>query len=169
MSKHVAVLMGGWSAEREVSLNSGANCAKALERAGFTVTAIDVQRDIGKLMAALDPAPDVVFNALHGRFGEDGCIQGLLDIRGIPYTHSGLLASALAMDKVMATRLFESVGIRCAPGFASPRADCRPLVPQRRGCLVPTLSLYSFPRGPEAGTCRARASRVFPAPLGAGP
>ena len=123
MSEHVAVLMGGWSAEREVSLNSGANCAKALQRAGFTVTAIDVQRDMGKLMRALDPAPDVVFNALHGRFGEDGCIQGLLDILGIPYTHSGLLASALAMDKVMAKRLFESVGIRCAHGVISARED----------------------------------------------
>ncbi len=123
MSKHVAVLMGGWSAEREVSLNSGAPCAKALEHAGFTVTAIDVQRDMGKLMKALDPAPDVVFNALHGRFGEDGCIQGLLDILGIPYTHSGVLASALAMDKVMAKRLFETVGIRCAQGVIAARED----------------------------------------------
>ncbi|MCZ6863553.1 MAG: D-alanine--D-alanine ligase [Alphaproteobacteria bacterium] len=123
MSKHVAVLMGGWSAEREVSLNSGANCAKALEHAGFTVTAIDVQRDMGKLMKALNPAPDVVFNALHGRFGEDGSIQGLLDILNIPYTHSGVLASALAMDKVMAKRLFETVGIRCAHGVISARED----------------------------------------------
>ena len=102
MSKHVAVLMGGWSAEREVSLSSGAACANALQHAGYQVTAIDVQRDVGALVTRLYPRPDVVFNALHGRFGEDGCIQGLLDILGIPYTHSGLLASALAMDKIKA-------------------------------------------------------------------
>ena len=97
MSKRVAVLMGGWSAEREVSLNSGAMCAKALERSGYDVVAIDVQRDMNALLAALDPRPDAVFNALHGRFGEDGTFQGLLDVLQIPYTHSGLLASAVAM------------------------------------------------------------------------
>ncbi|MHA1537965.1 MAG: D-alanine--D-alanine ligase [Alphaproteobacteria bacterium] len=123
MSKQVAILMGGWSDEREVSLDSGANCAGALERAGYSVTTIDVRRDLAALMAALDPAPDVVFNALHGRFGEDGCIQGLLDILNIPYTHSGLLASALAMDKVMAKRLFETVGIRCADGVLATREE----------------------------------------------
>ena len=114
MSGHVAVLMGGWSAEREVSLVSGAACAHALQEAGYQVTTIDVQRDVGALITRLYPRPDAVFNALHGRFGEDGCIQGLLDILGIPYTHSGLLASAVAMDKPMAKRLFDAEGIKVA-------------------------------------------------------
>ncbi len=114
MTKHVAVLMGGWSAEREVSLVTGAACVKALKQAGFDVTPIDVQRDMGALMTRLYPKPDVVFNALHGRFGEDGCVQGLLDILAIPYTHSGLLASALAMDKPMAKRVFQMAGIPVA-------------------------------------------------------
>ncbi len=111
MTKHVAVLMGGWSAEREVSLVSGAAVAKSLADAGIEVTPIDVQRDMGALMTRLYPRPDAIFNALHGRFGEDGCVQGLLDILDIPYTHSGLLASALAMDKPMAKRLFVAAGI----------------------------------------------------------
>ena len=111
---HVAVLMGGWSAEREVSLVSGAACVKALKEAGYDVTPIDVQRDMGALMTRLYPKPHVVFNALHGRFGEDGCVQGLLDILEIPYTHSGLLASALAMDKPLAKRLFVDAGIPVA-------------------------------------------------------
>ena len=114
MTSHVAVLMGGWSAEREVSLVSGAACAKALQDAGYQVTTIDVQRDVGALITRLYPRPGAVFNALHGRFGEDGCIQGLLDILGIPYTHSGVLASAVAMDKPMAKRLFEAEGIPVA-------------------------------------------------------
>ncbi len=114
MSNHVAVMMGGWSAEREVSLVSGAAVAKSLGEAGNRVTPIDVQRDLGVLMTRLFPRPDVVFNALHGRFGEDGCVQGLLDILDIPYTHSGLLASALAMDKPMAKRLFAEAGIPVA-------------------------------------------------------
>ena len=114
MSRHVAVLMGGWSAEREVSLVSGAAVAKALKKTGCRVTPIDVQRDMGSLMTRLYPRPDAVFNALHGRYGEDGCVQGLLNILGIPYTHSGLLASALAMDKPMAKRLFSAAGIPVA-------------------------------------------------------
>lgn len=114
MTKQVAVLMGGWSAERDVSLVSGAACAKALQRAGYSVTAIDVQRDIGALLSRLFPHPDAVFNALHGRWGEDGCIQGLLDILGVPYTHSGLMASAMAMDKPLAKRLFRAAGIPVA-------------------------------------------------------
>ena len=114
MSKKVAVLMGGWSAEREVSLVSGAAVTNSLRAAGFQVTPIDVQRDMGALLTRLFPKPDVVFNALHGRFGEDGCVQGLLDILGIPYTYSGLLASALAMDKPMSKRLFEQAGIKVA-------------------------------------------------------
>jgi len=112
--KHVAVLMGGWSAEREVSLVTGAACVKALQEAGYDVTPIDVQRDMGALMTRLYPKPDVVFNALHGRFGEDGCVQGLLDILAIPYTYSGLLASAIAMNKPMAKTLFEKAGLKVA-------------------------------------------------------
>ena len=112
MVKHIAVLMGGWSAERAVSLVSGAAVAQAMKRLGWQVTAIDVQRDMGALMTRLYPRPDAVFNALHGRFGEDGCVQGLLDILGIPYTHSGRLASALAMDKPTAKRLFAASGLR---------------------------------------------------------
>ena len=114
MIQHVAVLMGGWSAEREVSLVSGAEVGRALGAAGMNVTTIDVQRDMGALMTRLFPRPDVVFNALHGRFGEDGCVQGLLDILDIPYTHSGLLASAVAMDKPLAKRLFSGAGISVA-------------------------------------------------------
>ncbi len=111
MTRHVAVLMGGWSAEREVSLVSGAAVTKALKEADYRVTSIDVQRDMGSLLTRLYPRPDAVFNALHGRYGEDGCVQGLLDILDIPYTHSGLLASALAMNKPMAKRLFAAAGI----------------------------------------------------------
>ena len=114
MTYHVAVLMGGWSAEREVSLVSGAAVSQSLSESGNRVTSIDVQRDMGALMTRLYPRPDALFNALHGRFGEDGCVQGLMDILEIPYTHSGLLASALAMDKPMAKRLFAEVGIPVA-------------------------------------------------------
>ena len=106
--------MGGWSAEREVSLVTGAAVAKALHDNGYNITAVDVQRDMGTLLTRLYPKPDVVFNALHGRFGEDGCVQGFLDILNIPYTHSGLLASALAMDKVMAKHIFQMSGISVA-------------------------------------------------------
>ena len=97
MSQHVAVLMGGWSSEREVSLRSGAACANALEKEGFRVTRVDVQRDISRVLGELKP--DAAFNALHGPYGEDGTIQGVLEILRIPYTHSGVLASALAMHK----------------------------------------------------------------------
>jgi D-alanine-D-alanine ligase len=114
MSRSVVVLMGGWSSEREVSLVSGAAVADSLRAAGYRVTAIDVQRDVGTVLSRLSPRPDAVFNALHGRYGEDGCVQGLLDILGLPYTHSGLLASALAMHKPMAQRLFAQAGIAVA-------------------------------------------------------
>ncbi|MCD6073604.1 MAG: ddl [Rhodospirillales bacterium] len=114
MTRHVAVVMGGWSAEREVSLVSGAAVAAALKRSGYNVTSIDVQRDMGSFLTRLYPKPDAVFNALHGRFGEDGCIQGLLNILEIPYTHSGVLASALAMDKPAAKSVFAANGIAVA-------------------------------------------------------
>jgi D-alanine-D-alanine ligase len=112
MTKHVAVLMGGWSNERPVSLSSGAGCATALEKLGYRVTAVDVGRDIAEVLAALKP--DVAFNALHGPFGEDGCIQGILEILGIPYTHSGVLASALAMNKPKAKDVMRAAGIPVA-------------------------------------------------------
>ncbi len=112
MPKHVAVLMGGWSAEREVSLRSGKACAEALARRGYRVTPIDVGRDIA---AALTTAtPDVALNVLHGRPGEDGTLQGLLEILGVPYSHSGVLASALAMQKQYAKALFRSAGVPVA-------------------------------------------------------
>ncbi|MBI1776978.1 MAG: D-alanine--D-alanine ligase [Proteobacteria bacterium] len=114
MSKHVAVLMGGWSSEREVSLVSGRECAKALRQGGFQVSEIDVGRDIALVLDRM--RPEICFNALHGRFGEDGRIQGLLDIMGIPYTHSGALASAIAMDKVQTKHLCGSVGVPMAEG-----------------------------------------------------
>ena len=114
MSRHVAILMGGWSTEREVSLVSGAAVAEALVELGHRVSPIDVDRNAGREITKL--APDVVFNALHGRYGEDGCFQGLLEVMGIPYTHSGVLASALAMDKPVAKTMFAREGLRCAEG-----------------------------------------------------
>ncbi len=121
MSKHVAVLMGGWSAEREVSLVSGRAVAKALREGGYRVTEIDVGRDVGQALAGLEPRPDAVFNALHGRYGEDGWVQGVLNVLGLPYTHSGLLASALAMNKPLAKRLFGMAGIPCPEGVVVDR------------------------------------------------
>jgi D-alanine-D-alanine ligase len=116
MKKHIAVLKGGWSSERDVSLTSGTECAKALRKAGYAVTEIDLRRDLGGLLAALKPAPAAVFNALHGRFGEDGHIQAILNILEIPYTHSGLLASAIAMDKARSKEVFRAAGITCPDG-----------------------------------------------------
>lgn len=121
MAKSVAVLMGGWSSEREVSLVSGAAVAEALAEAGYQTETIDVARDVEGLTRRLTPRPDVVFNALHGRYGEDGCVQGLLEILAIPYTHSGVLASALAMHKPMAKKLFTDAGIRCADHVVADR------------------------------------------------
>jgi len=117
----VAVLMGGVSAEREVSLSTGRMCAAALREAGFGVIEVDAGRD---LALRLDQArPDVVFNALHGPFGEDGCVQGLLEWLGLPYTHSGVLASALAMDKTRAKAAFAGAGLPVAAGRLVARAE----------------------------------------------
>jgi D-alanine-D-alanine ligase len=113
--KRIAVLHGGISAEREVSLTSGRQVVAALRIAGFEVTPVEVTGDLAALLAALDPAPDAVFNALHGRFGEDGTIQGVLDYLNIPYTHSGLRASAMAMDKAAAKAVFAHAGLPVAP------------------------------------------------------
>lgn len=112
MAKHVAVLMGGWSSERPVSLSSGSACADALESAGFNVTRVDVQRDIAQVLA--DLKPDVAFNALHGPFGEDGCIQGVLEVLDIPYTHSGVMGSSVAMNKEKAKDIMRAAGIPVA-------------------------------------------------------
>lgn len=108
-AKHVAVLMGGWSGEREVSLSSGKACAEALETKGYRVTKIDVGRDIAVMLNTLKP--DVALNVLHGPPGEDGTLQGILEVAGIPYTHSGVLASALAMQKDLAKTVMAAAGI----------------------------------------------------------
>ena len=114
--KRVAVLYGGMSAEREVSLSSGRQVISALREAGFDVVPVLVNDDLGAVLRALDPAPDAVFNALHGRYGEDGAIQGVLDWLNIPYTHSGVRASALAMDKQAAKAVFAAAGLPIAQG-----------------------------------------------------
>jgi D-alanine-D-alanine ligase len=112
----VVVLYGGISVERAVSLASGIQVIAALRESGFDVVPVDVGPDLGAVIAALSPRPDAVFNALHGRFGEDGAIQGVLDWLGIPYTHSGVRASAVAMDKQAAKALFVSAGLPVARG-----------------------------------------------------
>jgi len=112
VARHIAVLMGGWSAEREVSLRSGKACAEALVRRGYRVSSLDVSPEIGAALAATKP--DVALNVLHGRPGEDGTLQGLLEILGIPYSHSGVLASALAMHKSCAKALFKAAGVPVA-------------------------------------------------------
>src|SRR5271168_2323738 len=119
MKQHIAVLMGGLSAEREVSLRSGEACAKALEGGGFVVTRVDVGNDVAAVLAAL--RPDVAFNALHGRFGEDGIVQGILEMLRIPYTHSGVLASALAMQKDRAKDVMKAAGVPVAPSLTIDR------------------------------------------------
>jgi D-alanine-D-alanine ligase len=120
-TEHVAVLMGGWSAERDVSLRSGRACADALARLGYQVTAIDVTPQIAEALAATKP--DAALNVLHGRPGEDGTLQGILEILGIPYTHSGVMASAIAMRKDFAKTLFRAAGIPVAKDLLAPRTD----------------------------------------------
>ncbi|MBF0562055.1 MAG: D-alanine--D-alanine ligase [Alphaproteobacteria bacterium] len=140
MTRRVTVLMGGWSAEREVSLVSGAAVTHALATAGYEVTALDVQHDVAAVLARLTPRPDVVFNALHGRFGEDGCIQGMLNLLGVAYTHSGLLASALAMDKPMAKRLFAAAGISVAEARVVGREEALAGDPMPRPYVVKPIN-----------------------------
>ncbi|MBS1015052.1 D-alanine--D-alanine ligase [Acetobacter persici] len=116
-SKRITVLMGGMSSERDVSLSSAKGVVEALRSLGHTVTTLDAGADLAALVTALaEQKPDVVFNALHGQFGEDGCIQGVLDWLGIPYTHSGVRASATAMDKAAARAVFLSAGLPVAEG-----------------------------------------------------
>jgi len=129
MSKNVAVLMGGWSAEREVSLVTGHAVAAGLEDKGYRVARIDAGRDVAAVLAGMRPRPDAVFNALHGRYGEDGCVQGVLEVLGIPYTHSGPLASALAMNKPMAKRILAAAGIAMPEGIVLGRGALGQAVP----------------------------------------
>jgi D-alanine-D-alanine ligase len=144
MTKHVAVLMGGWSAEREVSLRSGRACADALKRAGYRVTEVDVNRDIAAALAALQP--DVALNVLHGRPGEDGTLQGVLEILGIPYTHSGVLASALAMHKVYAKTMFGAAGVAVAEHKVASRLEAA-----KRHLMPPPYVIKPVAEGSSVG------------------
>ncbi len=141
--KSVTVLFGGWSPEREVSLVSGEAAAEACERLGYAVRLVDVSRDLASLQAALSPPPDVVFNALHGIGGEDGCVQSLLEILGIPVTHSGRLASAVAMDKPMTKALVAPLGVPVA-------AEWRGLLSVARA--EPPLPLPFVVKPPNSGS-----------------
>lgn len=122
-SLHIAVLMGGWSAEREVSLSSGNGIADALEKNGHEVTRVDMDRNVAQVLTAI--RPDVVFNALHGVPGEDGSVQGMLDLMQIPYTHSGLATSVIAIDKELTKQQLVPAGI-----------------PMPKGKIVSSASLY---------------------------
>jgi D-alanine-D-alanine ligase len=158
---HVAVLMGGWSAEREVSLRSGADVAAALESLGHRVTRIDMGRDIAERLR--ETAPDVVFNALHGTPGEDGTVQGLMDLMGLKYTHSGLETSVIAIDKELTKMVLVPLGIRMPTGTmvesetlyeADPMARPYVLKPVNEGssvgvAIVTTEGNYGDPIGRE--------------------
>jgi D-alanine-D-alanine ligase len=144
MTKHVAVLMGGWSAEREVSLRSGKACADALTRLGYRVTAIDAGRDVA---AALTKAnPDAALNVLHGRPGEDGTLQGVLEILGIPYSHSGVLASALAMHKGYAKAIFRAADIPVADDVVASRLQAA-----ERHLMAPPYVVKPMAEGSSVG------------------
>ncbi len=153
--KHVAVLMGGWSAERPVSLNSGRQCAEALETLGYRVTRIDVDRSIADTLARL--RPDVAFNALHGKVGEDGTIQGVLEILRIPYTHSGVLASALAMQKDLAKTVLAAAGVPVAHGIVIDRREAA-----RRHALEPPYVLKPVSEGSSFGVVIVKEDRAHP-------
>jgi D-alanine-D-alanine ligase len=153
--KHVAVLMGGWSAERPVSLNSGRGCAEALESVGYRVSRIDVGRDIADVLAKLKP--DVAFNALHGRVGEDGTIQGVLEVLRIPYTHSGVLASALAMEKDLAKTVMKAAGVPVAHGVTIDRHEAA-----KRHVLEPPYVLKPVSEGSSFGVVIVKEGRTHP-------
>jgi D-alanine-D-alanine ligase len=155
MTKHVAVLMGGWSAEREVSLNSGTGCAAGLEKAGYRVTRVDVGRDIADVLAKLKP--DVAFNALHGKFGEDGQIQGVLELLRIPYTHSGVLASALAMHKDRAKQVMAAAGVPVAEGKVVNRQEA-----SKSHALTPPYVLKPVAEGSSVGILIVKADQKHP-------
>jgi D-alanine-D-alanine ligase len=153
--RHIAVLLGGLSPEREVSLVSGAACADALERLGAKVSRVDAGRDLAQVLAALKP--DVAFNALHGEWGEDGCVQGVLETVGGRYTHSGVLASALAMDKVRAKAVLAAAGVTVPGGglfnrFAAARdhvmAPPYVVKPNAQGSSVGVFLVFEGANGP---------------------
>ncbi len=154
-SSRVVVLKGGPSAEREVSLVSGRECAGALRRVGYEVVEIDAGHDVARALS--DAQPDAVFNALHGRWGEDGCVQGILEWLRIPYTHSGVLASALAMDKSRAKDVFRAAGLPVAESLIVPRAEAmadhpmRPpyvVKPNNEGSSVGVYIVHEHANGP---------------------
>jgi D-alanine-D-alanine ligase len=147
--------MGGWSAEREVSLDSGAACANALEGEGYRVTRLDVDRDVALRLAEI--RPDVCFNALHGRFGEDGCIQGLLETMGLPYTHSGVLASALAMHKERAKAVLRGAGVPVAESVVVSRAEAA-----RAHVMKPPYVIKPPAEGSSVGVFIVREDQAHP-------
>lgn len=152
---HVAVLMGGLSAEREVSLRSGKACADALEEEGYRVTRIDVGRDIASELTKLKP--DACFNALHGRWGEDGSIQGILEYLQIPYTHSGVLASALAMHKERAKDVLRRAGVPVADGIVASRMEAA-----KRHLMVPPYVVKPVNEGSSVGVFIVREDHRHP-------
>lgn len=153
--QHVAVLMGGWSAERQVSLRSGEACATALEGVGFHVSRLDVGRDVAERLTALKP--DVAFNALHGRVGEDGNVQGILEILRIPYTHSGVLASALAMQKDKAKLVMAAAGVPVARGVVVDRFEAA-----KTHVLPPPYVIKPINEGSSFGVLIVRKDHVHP-------
>ena len=152
---HVAVLLGGLSAERSVSLKTGQACALALEGEGFKVTRVDVGRDLAEVLAWLKP--DVVFNALHGRFGEDGIVQGILEMLRIPYTHSGVLASALAMQKDRAKSVMKSAGVPVAEGITVSRFEAA-----KRHVMKPPYVVKPVSEGSSVGVIIVKEDRSHP-------
>src|SRR5262245_64473990 len=153
--RHVAVLLGGFSAEREVSLRSGKACADALEEAGYEVTRIDAQRTLAAQLSQV--RPEVCFNALHGRWGEDGCVQGLLEVLGIPYTHSGVLASALAMHKERAKAVMRAAGVPVPGGRVVRRAEAA-----RAHALERPYVLKPVAEGSSVGVYIVREDHQYP-------
>jgi D-alanine-D-alanine ligase len=157
-STRIAVLKGGPSAEREVSLVSGRECAHALRNEGFEVVEIDAGED---LCAQLKSArPDVVFNALHGRWGEDGCVQGLLEWLGLPYTHSGVLASALAMDKIRTKDIYAAQGLPVVDSVLVASEDARRAHP-----MAPPYVIKPYNEGSSVGVYIVHENANGPAQL----
>ncbi|MFC7704039.1 D-alanine--D-alanine ligase [Plastorhodobacter daqingensis] len=156
----VAVLMGGPSAEREVSLSSGRECAAALRDAGYIVTELDAGPDLPARLKEI--SPDVVFNALHGRWGEDGCVQGLLEWLRIPYTHSGVLASALAMDKTRSKAAFRAAGLPVVESVLASAAEVR-----RGHVLAPPYVVKPNNEGSSVGVYLVHEAANGPPQLGA--
>jgi len=155
MSKHVAVLMGGWSAEREISQRSGKACAEALARLGYRVTRIDVGRDIATVLTTVKP--DVALNVLHGRPGEDGTLQGILEILAIPYTHSGVMASAVAMRKDIAKELFRAAAVPVAEGLIVSRFEAA-----KKHVLAPPYVIKPLAEGSSVGVFIVQPDHTHP-------